>query len=294
MEGRRDWTRSATLALCVVLLVLSFMQQRRISDLEQDVWNAQNSIMDEVSRLSGQTASLRSDLERADGLVRDWNYTAALNREKRGLELTVTVKLKEWKEDTAVELLWTSLGITDRKGSMPLAYDGAGGFAGKAELPLNSEIVLEAAVENGGTRWQESLGSLGNTAMLLPVRCESSGLSGPDWKQKEGTFAISNCNVILYNDSLKVVKTTDNAFRLRQNGEPAAEQAAVPGDAEGAYFAAGELSAACRTGDVLTWTFFCRDESGVGYEFFLREWTVEEDGLAHNAEGLEWPKLTWD
>ena len=47
-------------------------------------------------------------------------------------------------------------------------------------------------------------------------------------------------------------------------------------------------------GDVLTWTFFCRDESGIGYEFFLREWTVEEHNLVQNAPGLEWPKLPWD
>ena len=50
----------------------------------------------------------------------------------------------------------------------------------------------------------------------------------------------------------------------------------------------------CQEGDVLTWTFFCRDESGVGYEFFLEEWTVEQDRLSPNAQGVEWPKLTWD
>lgn len=49
-----------------------------------------------------------------------------------------------------------------------------------------------------------------------------------------------------------------------------------------------------KRGDVLTWTFFCRDESGIGYEFFLREWTVEEYDLVQNAPELEWPKLTWD
>ena len=105
MEGKRDWTRNLILALCVVLLILSLGQRRRITDLEQDVWNAQNSVMDNVSRLEGQVASLRSDLEKADHLVLDWNYTPALNREKRGLDVAVTVKLKEWTEDTALELL---------------------------------------------------------------------------------------------------------------------------------------------------------------------------------------------
>ncbi len=71
MERKQDWTRGLTLALCVVLLILSFGQRRRISDLEQDVWNAQNSIMDNVSSLEAQVASLRSDLENADNLVLD-------------------------------------------------------------------------------------------------------------------------------------------------------------------------------------------------------------------------------
>ena len=71
MERKQDWMRGLTLALCVVLLILSFGQRRRISDLEQDVWNAQNSIMDNVSSLEAQVASLRSDLENADNLVLD-------------------------------------------------------------------------------------------------------------------------------------------------------------------------------------------------------------------------------
>lgn len=299
MERKQDWTRGLTLALCVVLLILSLGQRRRISDLEQDVWNAQNSVMDNVSRLEGQVASLRSDLEKADHLVLDWNYTPALNREKRGLDVAVTVKLKEWTEDTALELLWTSLGSTDSKGSLPMVYDGTGSFTGKLEIPLDGprEILLDAAIQDGETQRQESLGSLGNTAMLLPVRCESSGMSGPDlkWnKDGSGTFEISNGNVCLYNDQQKVLRTTDNAFRLRLGGELAAERAAKQEEAANDYVAEGALSTECRTGDVLTWTFFCRDESGVGYEFFLREWTVEADGLARNAEGTEWPKLTWD
>ena len=71
MERKQDWMRGLTLALCVVLLILSFGQRRRISDLEQDVWNAQNSIMDNVSSLEAQVASLRSALENADNLVLD-------------------------------------------------------------------------------------------------------------------------------------------------------------------------------------------------------------------------------
>ncbi len=319
MEGKRDWMRGPTLALCVVLLLLSLGQRRRISDLEQDVWNAQNSIMDNVSSLEAQVAALRSDLESADHLVLDWSCTPALNRERRGLDVEVTVKLKEWTEDTALELLWTSRGSTDSKGSLPMAYDGTGSFTGKLEIPLDgSRIVsLDAAIQNGDTRRQESLGDLRDTAMLLPVQCDSYGISGPEYEQSKdggGVFTISNFHTGVYGYFEKVPRTTDNTFRLLRNGKLAAELAAEPGgeesnyadgelsaepaarsdQAQGDYVGNGELTAECRTGDVLTWTFFCRDESGVGYEFFLKEWTVGEDGLAQNAPGMEWPKLTWD
>lgn len=105
---------------------------------------------------------------------------------------------------------------------------------------------------------------------------------------------ISNFHTSVYGKLEKVPKTTDHAFRLPRSGELVEELAAMSKDAKGGYFAVGELTAECQKGDVLTWAFFCRDESGVGYEFFLKEWTVEADGLARNAEGTEWPKLTWD
>lgn len=154
--------------------------------------------------------------------------------------------------------------------------------------------------------------------MLLPVQCDSYGISGPEYQQNKdggGVFAISNLHTGVYGYFEKVPKTTDQVFRLLRNGELVAELAAELGDAQsnyfsndepspeptarpegaqGDYFGNGKLTTECQKGDVLTWTFFCRDESGVGYEFFLKEWSVGEDGLERNAQGAEWPKLIWD
>lgn len=298
MDGKRNWTRGLTLALCVVLLLLSFGQWHRISDLEQDIWNAQNSVMDNVSRLEGQVASLLSELKSTDNLVQNWNYTSKLNREKRGLDVDVTVKLKEWKEDTVLELLWTSSSNTDSRGSVPLVYDGTGTFIGKLEIPLDSarEILLDIAIQEDDTWRQEHLGYIADITTLLPVQCESSSISvdyQPD-KDGSGAFVISNFHTSVYSNMEKVPQIMDPAFRLLRNGELVEELAAKSGDAQGDYFADGELTAECQKGDVLTWTFFCRDESGVGYEFFLKEWSIGEDGLERNAQGAEWPKLTWD
>lgn len=94
--------------------------------LKQDVWNAPNSVMDNVSRLEGQVFSLRFELQNVDNLFLDWTYSPVMNRVKRGLDVEVTIKLKEWTEDTVLELLWTSMGSTDRKGSRPLVSDSTG------------------------------------------------------------------------------------------------------------------------------------------------------------------------
>ena len=93
MEEKRktDWMKLLTLALCAVLLIVNFWQGMRLRDLEQDVWNAQNSVMDSVSRLDGRLGSLRSDFEKANNLIQDWNHTVGVDRERKSLDVEIAV-----------------------------------------------------------------------------------------------------------------------------------------------------------------------------------------------------------
>lgn len=296
MEGKKDWAQGAVLVLCAALLGISLWQGRRLRELEQAVWNAQNSVMSEVSRLDGRVASLYSSLESAPDLVRDWDYTAAVDADRRGLDVEVSVLLKEWNENTAVELLWTNQYGDGGGGSVPLSGDGTGRFAGTLELPLSKlsgEYAAEVKIANGETQRRESLGYLGNAAGLLPVQFGSWHASGPSYWR--GTVTLSNCTAEIYEPSKAVPEITDAAFRLLRNGETAAERAAKQGYRSGGYECGEELSVECQAGDELVLTFFCRDMQGLGYEFYLNGWEIDGSGIQDAAApGWNWPKLTWD
>lgn len=289
---KRRW--SWTLVLCVVLVGLNLRQGMRISDLEQDIWNAQNSVMDNVNQISQRFSSLSSELERANDLVGDWSYTSSIDMERRGLDIVVSVVLKEWQEDTAVKLLCGGDGHSEIV--VPLTGDGAGAFTGTMELmpsEFSGEYTLDAVIaKNDGTQRRESLGWLGDFASLLPLQCGGWGAGGP--RYRDGVFDISHVEVDIFNDRGDVPEgIRDAVFRIKQNGKAVEEGTAMQGDRMGSFTYDGEWSVECRPGDALTLTFFCRDESGLGYEFFLEGWTIREDGPDYRAPEVDWPKLTW-
>lgn len=293
MDGKKwNWT----LILCVVLLGVNLWQGKRLSELERDIWNAQNSVMNNISRMDQRLSSLYAELESADDLVRDWEYHTSVDMEKRRLNADITVNLKEWNEDTAVDVVWENLYGESLEGTVRLTGTPAGSFRGTLGLPglerLN-EISVAAVITNGGTQRRENLGSLGDVAGLLPLQCSGWGLGGPMYSAKEGTFTVSGCEAELYGQSQKVPVIKDPIFRLARNGETVAEQAAEQEDRLDSY-TCGELSAGCRPGDKLCLTFLCKDENGLSYEFYLYGWTVDENGFRDEyASYGEYPKLTW-
>ncbi len=297
MDGKRDWMKTATLVLCAVLLGVNLWQGKRLSELERDVRNAQNSIKDDVRELH---SGLSSQLERADRLIQDWDYTTAVDMEKRCLQVDISVTLKKWREDTVVEVVRTSIDGSGGEDSVTLFNGGKGTFTGVLELPLTTgaaEIILEANIQNGDANRRERLGGLGNAAGLLPVQCTGWGSSGPVYEKdtdQMGRVILPDCEANLYSRYQEVPATTENAFRLARNGETVAEQAAeLDGGGSWATYICGELSAECQTGDALTLTFLCRDGDGLGYEFFLDSWTVDEGGLTETGFEDVPPKLTW-
>lgn len=295
MDGKKRW--NWTVVLCLILLLVNLWQLRRISELEQDVWNAQNSVMDNINGMDRRLSSLRSELESADDLVRDWSYTTAINKEKRGLDVKISVVLKEWQAGagTAVTLLWKDEYDNGGEDLLPLSGNGAGTFTGTLKLPLSGLLggySLDVIIENDKTERRESLGYLGDISTLLPVRCQAWSLSGPTYQK--GVFTLSSCTADVYGQSKKVPEIKDAVFRLMRNGEVVSERAAARRDWENDYECGEELSAEYQDGDELTLTFFCRDGDGLGYEFFLRGWRITAGAPEDFAPDLDWPKLTWD
>lgn len=294
---KRRW--NWTLVLCVILLAVNLWQGKRISDLEQDIWNAQNSVVNQVSQLSGQVSSLRYNMAHAEDQVLDWEYTTSVNKEQRVLDVTVDLSLKEWSVDTAVWVNWTSLP-DGRTGSEPLRSGRSGHLTGTLKLPVGGrrEYALEAVIQNGESQRLEDLGYLGDTTTLLPVQSYSYSVGGPTlsrYASRPDLLTIPDCDIWLEGCKGEPLPDLSNqVFRLRRNGEIAEETAAMYGETIGQY-TCEEMPIEVQPGDEMELTFFCRDESGLGYEFFLRRWSIGENGVEEQALPEEsWPKLTWD
>ncbi len=296
MEERkkRDWGKIAAL-LCVLLLAVNLWQGQRLENLERQISEARRKLSAEIG---GLESSFYAQAQEADKLVWNWEYIPSLNMEKRRLDVEVSAVLKEWREDTAVELFWFAENGGGEGDSLPLFGGGTGTFTGTLELPLDNpsmEISLYAVIQNGGSQRRESLGLLGGVWELLPLWCEAqAGQTQAEYLK--GVFTAYECSAKLYTKLYPgPVVAEDCVFRLRRNNELVAEQAAEPGERSSSYFC-GKLSAEAQPGDRMDLTFFCRDENGLGYEFLLQGWiAVEERDVFNNTSSWEnVPKLTWD
>nr|WP_325211928.1 hypothetical protein [uncultured Oscillibacter sp.] len=300
MDGKKDRIQSLTLLLCVVLLGLNFWQLRQISDLRNQLGSVESNLQMETRRLDERVQAVQRTGMEADKLVQDWDIISAEpDRASRSLRVEASVSLKEWREDTAAELLWTGDGGTVGEGSAPLSGGGKGTFTGVLEIPLDRgrlEFALDILIGDGGSQRRENLGGVYDTGELLPVQCTYQG-GRTQAEYLKGAFTVYECGAELYtkNYAARTLETEGQVFRLRRNGEIAAEQAAEPGDRLDEY-SCGKLSAAAEPGDRMALTFFCRDENGLGYEFLLHDWVAvaERDVAPVNSEWEDWPRLTWD
>lgn len=291
MEKNR--VQMLTLVLCAALLGLNLWQGKHLNRLEERISEAQMYVMDDIRSLE---AAVSSQAREAEELVRSWEDTPSVNMEKRCLDVEVSAALKEWREDTAAELVWEieNGGSGSGSGSVPMTGDGAGTFTATLELPLDelwTDYGLYTVIRNGETRHRQSLGLLGSAGELLPVQCTSqAGRTQAEYMKD--VFTVYECGAELYTGSSE---TEGHMFRLRRGGEIAAEHAAEPGDRSDSYFC-GKLSAEVRPGDEIALTFFCRDKNGLGYEFLLRSWiaVAERDLWDNSTAWVDWPRLTWE
>lgn len=302
MAGKKNWIQILTLILCLLLVGLNFWQLRQISDLRGQLRSVEANLQMETRRLDERVQAVQRAAQEADKLVQDWEYTAAVNKEQRVLDVTVDLSLKEWSVDTAVWVNWTSLP-DGKTGSEPLRGGKSGHLTGTLKLPVGGrrEYALEAVIQNGESQRLEDLGYLGDTAGLLPVQLAGCGGSSADYtreKDGSGTFGLSFYEVNLQGSKgSRDPEVKDAVFRLRRNGDIAVEQTAKFGETIENYTCDPEkgLTAEAGMGDEFTLSFFCRDASGLGYEFDLEQWSIGESGISREAGPEDfWPRLTWD
>ena len=301
-KKRRDWKKIAAAVFCAVLLGLNLWQLRQISDLRGQLGSVETNLQMETRRLDERLVNVQRAAQEADAAVLDWEYTTAVNRETRSLGVAISVTLKEWRPDTAVELVWTA-EAGETGGPVSLTHNGVGTFTGTLDLPVEQSsqgVSLDVKIMDDETARRESLGYLDDVPALLPVQSSGWSYSGPDYtrdKDRNGTLTIPDCDIWLEGckgESLSGI--FDAVFRLRRNGEIAAEKTAMFGDTLQQY-TCWDLTSEAQIGDSLDLTFFCRDESGLGYEFFLNGWEIDENGIkdaVSSSPEADWPRLTWD
>ena len=293
---QREWGKIAAV-LCSALLALNLWQLRQISDLRGELRSVETNLQTETRRLDERVQAVQRAAQEADRLVQEWEIRSVdVDPASRSLQVKVSLQLKEWREDTQV-LLTAIQGLNTRYAAMT---GGGGQYIGVVEIPMNSqEIRLAVQVSAEGLQKEEDLFGWDSVSMLLPVQCYGWGVGGPDYtrdKDKNGTLTVTSCEAELMGyEKRDLPDLSGQVFRLRRNGEIAAEKTAMFGETIGQY-TCQELSAEARIGDELILTFFCRDESGLGYEFFLNCWAIDEGGLGERivAPEADWPKLTWD
>lgn len=300
---KKNRVQVLTLALCAVLLGLNLWQLRRISDLRGQLQSVETNLQTETRRLDERVQAVQRAAREADALVQDWKIISAEpDRASRSLRAEVSLSLKEWREDTAAELLWIGDGGSVGEGSAPLTGDGKGAFTGVLEIPLDRgllEFGLNLVIRDGEGQRRENLGVVYGTDELLPVQCIGWGSGGPYYtrdKDQNGALTVTGCEAELIGLEGRpaLPQLSGQAFRLRRNGDVAAEKTAMYGETIGQY-TCEELSSEARIGDEFSLTFFCRDESGLGYEFFLNGWKIDENGIKDAvAPTTDWPRLSWD
>lgn len=297
MNGKKDRIQVLTLVLCLLLAGLNLWQLRQISDLRGELRSVETNLQMETRRLDERVQNIQRTVKDADKLVQDWEVVSVSpDAEARCLRAEVSLRLKEWREDTQVQLT-----VIQGPDTRHVALTGGGGqYAGAAEIPVNSrEIRLFARISAEGLQKEEELSGWESASMLLPVQCFGWGSGGPDYTRnadKTGVLTVSGCEVNLsgFEGREDLPQLSGQVFRLRRNEEIAAEGTAMYGDTIDRY-TCEELSAEARIGDRFILTFFCRDESGLGYEFDLEQWSVGENGISREAGPEDfWPRLTWD
>lgn len=294
MEGKKNWNWTA--ALCIVLLGLNVWQLRQISDLRSELETTEAVLQMEMSQLNERILAVHRLVKDADTLVQDWEVVSVgLDGESRCLRMEVSLRLKEWREDTQVHL-----AAVQGPDTRDIAMTGGGGqYSGTLELPVNSrEVRLFARISVQGFQKEENLSGWESASMLLPVQCFGWGVGGPDYTRdadKNGVLTVTSCNADLMGYEKRALpQLSGQVFRLRRNGEVVTEKTAMYGETIDQY-TCERLTSKAQTGDEFILTFFCRDESGLGYEFFLRGWSIDEGGLgAEIVPEADWPRLTWD
>ena len=287
---KKNWMQVVTLCLCGILLAMNIVQGRQLSDFQRRMENQMDHLRSDVEHeIQYISDDIRRELEEVNQLIADYTLEPnGIDKDTHSLRAVVSVKLKEWHEDTEMKLL---ARIGDDEISLPMISDGNGSYSSQLALPIegNHEISLDALITGSGLTRRESLQTWGDISMLLPLRNSGGGWSGPEYK--DGVMS-SNFNINIYTQNGKPSPIHNPQFLTYRNGKLVQTLDAVEdpysSTSHGVCYTVDTMgykwSVECTEGDVIDIRFRCEDDYGLGYDFLFQSWAAEGE-LAESPAG---------
>lgn len=301
---KKNGLQIVSLLLSVVLLVLLFKQNQTIEELRYSLQSVENRMYDLEDDVRGISSDVTRAMEEAANPILDWEVQpAGIDTENQSLLANVVLELKTWQEDTTVNLE-TVVGAEQH--ILVLPTDSAGVCSGVMQVPVNEqcEIRLSSVINSGGESQRVDLGGWENISMLLPLRANGGGWSGPVYQ--DGVLSSQFHITIEGHGYQKPGLIREPEFQIYRNGELAQTFGAVIDPGAGASNAVCytvdtedySWRLECEEGDDIEIRFLCQDEFGLGYDFLFGNWTVEGETPENQSEagamsGLGELKLTW-
>ena len=147
--------------------------------------------------------------------------------------------------------------------------------------------------------------------MLLPLQNSGGGWSGPEYQDGvlRSQFSVSirgfeGGMLKVYEDQDGPASVQNPEFHIYKNGELEQTLAAIAGSQEDniriaaglepevsaesseiTYSVGDEWSIECEIGDLIDIHFVCRDEYGLGYDFFFQSWKAESENSDNYGAG---------
>ena len=270
--------------ICVVLLIVIIVQGKKMDELSQKLdTKVDNLRYDLQSEIMNITNIVRGELEELDRIVLNSELKPmGINKADKQLLANAMVNLKEWHEDTEVTLYVT---IGDEELPVAMTSDGSGVFSAVVELPCEVDakniIELDALVSGGGLTKKEVLGAWGDISMLLPLRSDGGGWSGPTYR--DGVMS-SQFSISVTGQQGTAGDVINPEFWVYKNDELVQKFEAV----QSTYYSSGgknytvntednRWSMDCKVGDNIVIRFRCEDEYGLGYDFLFANWVALEE-----------------
>lgn len=273
-----------SIALNIVLLLFVKNLSGQVSDLQRQVRSLES---DMDRKITSEVSSLRNDLEKDAQLHQSYELQpTGLDSTTQSLLADFDLQLKQWSADTAVTLFVGNETIS-------LVAGEPGHFTAPLSLPIaqSGEVLLNIDITTNGVTTREYLGGWEDISMLLPLRMDGWGYSGP--RLQDGVFTCDSIDVNMHDAQGNPGRVQDAVFSIYVNGER--KMTGGSGDVTAVDSMTLE---GVELGDEVTVTFSCRDEYGLHYEYELYTWTAEEtDSGEYSAvasDGSSIPKLSWD